>query len=279
MADMPGANSAAAADNISLQSLLDYTQTLIEGEELMFIMDVPYVPSQETPIVLAQAAAPAGTPQPDYILNYCKETQSTGDPRSAMRAVDPAYMLKNYIQIRDFKENRIVELGDIKNVTLLQGTQHGEIASKTTNYGRTTFRYHPTPDYVGNDQAVFQAEYQGKVYKIVVKLVVSLTVGESPLMEWEEPVCPAPTLIKVNGKPVSGSTGYDSGYSFGSLSVTFADGAVGQATGEGVNANNHPRQQRRRPQLHGHHVASRWSCTLMMALPNFSLPCGFFVIH
>lgn len=167
----------------------------------MFIMDVPYIPAQETPIVLAQATSPVVTPQPDYILNYCKETESTGDSRSAMRAVDPAYMLKNYFQIRDFKGNRIVELDDIKNVTLLQGTQHGEIASKTTNYGRTTFRYHPTPDYVGNDRAVFQAEYQGKVYKIVVELVVSLTVGESPLMEGEAPVCPPPKLIKVNSKP------------------------------------------------------------------------------
>lgn len=203
-----------------------------------FIMDVPYIPAQETPIVLAQAAIPSAgaNPQPDYILNYCKETESTGDPRSAMRAVDPAYMLSNYIEARD---NQLVDLHDIKNVTMLQGTTVGKITSVVDNTGRSWFRYDAPKNYVGNDRAVFQAEYQGKVYKIVVKLVVSLTVGESPLMEWEEPVCPAPTLIKVNGKPVSGSTGYDSGYSFGSLSVTFADlegSAVGQATGEGANA-------------------------------------------
>ena len=40
------------------QGLLDYAQTLTEGEELMFTMDVPYVPAQDTPIVLAQAAYP-----------------------------------------------------------------------------------------------------------------------------------------------------------------------------------------------------------------------------
>ncbi len=53
------------------------------------------------------------------------------------------------------------------------------------------------------------AEYQGKRYKIVVNIVVSPTVGESPLMEGQQPVCPPPKLIKVNGKPVSGSLGFD----------------------------------------------------------------------
>ena len=58
----------------------------------MFTMDVPYTPMQDNPIVLAQAATPGAgaTPQPDYILTGCKETESTGDPRSAVHAVDPA---------------------------------------------------------------------------------------------------------------------------------------------------------------------------------------------
>jgi hypothetical protein len=66
------------------------------------------------------------------------------------------------------------------------------------------------------------AEFEGKVYKIVINLVVSLTVGESPLMEGEQPVCPPPKLIKVNGKPVSGSLDFGPGYSLDSISVTFA---------------------------------------------------------
>ena len=112
------------------------------GEEIMFIMDVPYVPMQETPIVLVQAGTAAGsTPQPDYILKECQETESTGDPRSAMRAVDPAYMLKNYLQGRD---GHLVELIEIKNVTLLQSVQHGELLQGRSNdTGRTTFRYNP----------------------------------------------------------------------------------------------------------------------------------------
>jgi hypothetical protein len=233
------------------QSLLDYSQTLITGDELMFIMDVPYIPVQETPIVLAQAATPstAATPQPDYLLKECQQIESTGDPRSAGRAVDPAYMLKNFLQHRD---GHLVDLASIKT-TLLQGTTHGKITTEVDNTGLTFYGYDPIPNYVGNDRAVFMAEFEGKVYKIVINLVVSLTVGESPLMEGEQPVCPPPKLIKVNGKPVSGSLGFDSSYSLNSIlgasilsslsvdpslvTLNIADlpgGAIGQTTGTNI---------------------------------------------
>ena len=193
------------------QALLDYSQTLITGDELMFIMDMPYVPVQETPIVLAQAATPGttATPQPDYVLTECVQTESTGDPMSAMRAVDPAFMLKNYLEWHDKTGTLNVNLSSIKT-TLLEGTKHGEIASGTTNYDRrTAYGYDPTPNYVGNDRAVFIAEFAGKTYKIVVNLVVSLQVNENPLTDEQKPVCSEPTLIKVNGKPVSGSLSND----------------------------------------------------------------------
>ena len=73
----------------------------------MFIMDVPYAPAQQTtPIVLAQAATPGtgASPQPDYILKDCQETESVGDSRSAMRAVDPAFMLAIYLQNHNNRE-------------------------------------------------------------------------------------------------------------------------------------------------------------------------------
>lgn len=203
----------------------------------MFIMDMPYVPAQETHIVLTQAAAPTAT-QPDYLLTGCQETESTGNPRSAFRSVDPAGLLEGYLGVRDHRPFSLENAASIKPI-LLESTTHGEITPRITNYGRSVFHYDPKPNYVGNDHAVFMAEFEGKAYKIVINLVVTLNVGESPLMEGEEPVCPEPTLIKVNGKPVSGSLDFGPGYSVDSLSVNFADfagGAVGQTTGEGVNA-------------------------------------------
>jgi hypothetical protein len=161
------------------------------------------------PIVLAQAATSgdgSNVQQPNYILQLCAETESTGDSKSAFRSVDPAGWLAVYLGKR---EHRVIDLATQATIKpiLLEGTTHGKIVtfSNIANYGGTAFRYDPIPNYTGNDRAVFLAEFEGKVYKIVVNLVVSPTVGESPLLDGEEPVCPPPKLIKVNSKTASGS--------------------------------------------------------------------------
>jgi VCBS repeat-containing protein len=235
MADTSVTVTALASDNNNPQPLLDYAQTLITGEELMFTMDVPYVPAQETTISLAQADAPAGaTPQPDFILKECQQTESSGDPTSAFHAVNPAGMLASYIG--NYVERRLVEVGDIKNVTMLQDATVGKITSVVDNVGRSWYRYDPPANYTGNDKAVFLAEYQGKVYKIVVNLVVTPTVGETPLMIGEKPVCPPPKLIKVT-KPSTGASGFGAGYDISSVSVSFADltgSSLGQTNVSGI---------------------------------------------
>lgn len=241
LADAATASTADSTTPATLQSeaqgVIDYTQTLIEGEELMFIMDVPVVPAQEAPIVLAQAATPTAgtTPQPDFILQTCGETESTGDPSSAMHAVDPARMLANYLNSSSDKQV-VFNLADINNVTLLQGTQYGKITSVVDNTGRSWYAYDPTPNYIGNDRAVFLAQFEGKVYKIVLNLVVSLQVNENPLTDEQTPVCPEPTLIKVT-KPSSGASGYGAGFDLTSVPVTFADlagAAIGQTNTDGI---------------------------------------------
>ncbi|HEY6095673.1 MAG TPA: hypothetical protein VIU93_12050, partial [Gallionellaceae bacterium] len=223
----------------------DYALTLIEGEELMFTMEVPNVPAPETPIVLAQAATMDTTSQPDYLLKLCKQTESIGDSRSAMRAVDPAGMLALYLERN--KGAQYIDLKSIKT-TLLEGVKHGEIISGTTNTGRTAYRYDAEPEYVGNDRAVFMAEFEGKRYKIVIDLKVFLEVNENA-----PSACPPPRLIKVNGKPVSGSltdlptAGSDlsswlsmeqlDGLMADAVTVTVADlpgGALGQTSGTGI---------------------------------------------
>jgi hypothetical protein len=190
----------------------------------MFIMDVPYVPAQDTSIVVAQAAAPSATTQPDYLLKICQETEHTSDPRSALRGVDPAGWLAVYLENRDGK---VVDLVSIKNLTMLQGTKHGKIFSEIDNVGLTAYHYDPEAGYLGDDQAIFMAEFQGKRYKIVVDIKVLDVVVENLH------VCPPPQLIKVNGKPVSGSSSYD----LNTIPVTFADlsgSALGQTNTNGI---------------------------------------------
>lgn len=209
------------------QGLLDYAQAVIEGEELMFIMDVPNVPVQEAPIVLAQAATPGAgaTPQPDFILKDCQETEHTADPRSALRGVDPAGMLRNFISNQ---VNHGIDLAAIKNITLLEGAKHGKITTEVDNTGLTFYGYDPEPGYLGNDRAVFMAEFEGKRYKVIIDLHVLNMVRDFDLS-----TCPPPKLIKVNGKPVSGAASYD----LNIIPVTFTDlsgAAVGQTVGSTI---------------------------------------------
>jgi hypothetical protein len=161
----------------------------------------------------------------DYILKTCKETETGGDPRSAMRAVDPAGMFAIYLQNNN---NRTVDdamLSAIK-ITLLEDTKHGEVTSVVDNTGRYWYRYDPEPDYVGKDRAVFMAEFEGKRYKIVLELRVFTIVDEN------NPTCPEPKLIKVK-KPSTGSSSHD----LNSVTATFADlegGAIGLTDASGI---------------------------------------------
>jgi hypothetical protein len=229
----PAADTMAPAD---AQGLLDYALTLIEGGELMFTMEVPYVPAQETPIVLVQAETASAPPAPDSVLNVCRETASQAQfAGTAIRGIDPVVMLANALNSVTGKPV-VMDYSVIKNITLLEGTKHGELLTRTASDGRTTFRYNPIPNYVGEDRAVFMAEFEGKRYKIVVNLKVSLGV------DYNDPLCPENPyeLIKVT-KPSSGASGIDTVYSLGTVSVTFADlpvSAVGQAVGTTITLDN-----------------------------------------
>lgn len=146
-----------------------------------------------------QKAGPAPVaPQPDYLLNVCAQTESTGDPMSAMRGVDPAGMLQVYIE--NYQVHHYVDIAGITNTAMLEDTTHGKLIAKTSGSGRVYFMYEPEPGYVGNDKAVFMAEFGGKRYKITVELHVFVMVDEKL-----PSTCPPPQLIKVNGQSVSGS--------------------------------------------------------------------------
>ena len=185
----------------------------------MFTMDVPSVPVQQTPIVLAQAATPA-TPRFDYILKDCQEAEQVS---TTFNAISPEGMLAVYLGNRSNRDilSDTAALASIKT-TLLEGTAHGKITSEGV--------YIPEPNYFGKDKVVFMAEFEGKRYKIIldIHVVAKVDEGDSPTT-----TCPPPKLIKVNGKPVSGA----SDYNFNSVSVTFADltgGALGQTTGSTI---------------------------------------------
>src|SRR6266581_3181205 len=176
----------------------------------MFTVDIPYVPVQDTPIVLAQAATTAAggtTSSPDYLLKTCMEVSSSTASRAVPNLVDAAGMLVVHIGNR---EHRYIDPATaIVRLTLLENAKHGELLPKTSGSGRVSYTYSSKPGYLGKDEAVFLAEFQGKRYKVVVNLVVSKDLVENPLTSDMTPVCPEPQLIKLKSKPSSGSPGYD----------------------------------------------------------------------
>ena len=105
--------------------------------------------------------------------------------------VDPAYMLKNFLQHRD---KQYIELAAIK-LTQLEDTKHGELIPLTSGSGRLYYKYIAEPDYLGNDKAVFMAEFEGKRYKVVVNFVISDGIDDY------NPKCPESELIKLKKPP------------------------------------------------------------------------------
>ena len=211
----------------------------------MFTMEVPYVPVQDAPIVMAQATASGATTQPDYLLKTCEEVPSVGGIVTAMNLVDPAGSLAANIGNRDHRWIDSDTVATIK-ITQLQGTTHGKlildekagkystpvgtpdgkIIYQETGAARVSYIYESKPGYVGKDKAVFLAEFEGKRYKIVIDLVVSTVIDEN------SPQCPPTKLIKVS-KPTTGSSGID----LGGITLNIADlpgGAVGETTGTSI---------------------------------------------
>jgi len=222
LADNPLAMSTDPASSVTTlqteaQGLLDYAQTLTEGEEIMFTLDVPYVPAQDTPIVLVQAATPSAAQQPDYLLKACTEFSREGGG-----VVDPAGMLAVELENRGHKyADFSAAVASIK-LTQLEGTKHGKLTAEIDNVGMRSYLYVVDPGYLGKDKAVFMAEFEGKRYKVVINFVITEGINEN------SPQCPpSGTLIKVNPKPASGSSSLVPS----AITLNIADlpgGAVGQ---------------------------------------------------
>ena len=182
-----------------------------EGNRGLSPINRSYVPAQETPMVLAQTAAPAGAgsaPKADYLLTDCQEIPTISEPTSAERSVDPAYALKNFLQKR---RGHYIELSNIR-IDMLENAQHGNLYELVGPKGEKSWAYEPKPGYEGKERAVFMAEFEGKRYKIVVTIYANpfYTRADDP-----EYCRQAPRLIKLNNPR--------SGLDLNGVSVAFAD--------------------------------------------------------
>lgn len=89
----------------------------------MFVMDVPNIPAQEPPLIVADASALQGKTQKyDSIIGVCHLSANPFVPQSAVNSLSPPLELKNYFRI-----NEHYKIEGKANVSVIQMPTHGAL--------------------------------------------------------------------------------------------------------------------------------------------------------
>jgi hypothetical protein len=107
------------------QTLFQQIQSTVEEETLMFIMDVPSIPAQEPPVMVADATAAQGSSAPqqvDRVIGVCHLSESPFVPQSAVNSLSPPLEIKNYFRV---KEHYTIE--GQPSASVLQMPAHGAL--------------------------------------------------------------------------------------------------------------------------------------------------------
>lgn len=176
------------------------------GEEIMFTIEIPYVPEYEATITVqaanksvgeatqGQAVLVAGaSTKPDYIFMNCYQIGQDVPSYSAIRSIDPAGSLGNHIRLNDLQ----VDIAS-KSTKVLEEPKHGMLSKEVADNGYQFFAYFPNPDYTGKDRVVFLVEGDGKRYKVVTTLLVVKN------FEYREDPCPLPDIHYGPGRKTRG---------------------------------------------------------------------------
>ena len=132
----------------------------------MFVMDMPDVPPQYAPVMIAQAplAQPqtqTGSAKVDRAIGVCHLIQNPPiPPLTAVNVLSPLRAGQEYL---NSFEQQYPELKG--TVAVLQGPEHGEL--KVTPSGN--YRYHPISNYYGPDRATFLVEIGGVKVKTILE--------------------------------------------------------------------------------------------------------------
>ena len=136
----------------------------------MIVMDMPDMPPQYAPVVIAQAsqAKQAGATT-DRTIGVCHLIQNPPRPLgTAVNVIAPLGSASVYLEKQ---EHRTLDWKSSK-VSVLQGPEHGEL--KVTPSGK--YRYFSAPDYYGSDRATLLVEIGDRTVKVIYFFNVLLTV-------------------------------------------------------------------------------------------------------
>jgi hypothetical protein len=152
---------------------------LQQGEINMLIMDMPNVPPQYAPVVIAQAeqAQPqlvVASAMAERTIGVCQLIQGADMPPSAFNGMSPTTAAWIYLR-RVENLSKVVTEETLVNAktTLLKGTTHGTLKYFGVNLGEAIYQYYPDSGYKGADQATFLVEMGN--YKVT--LIYHFKVG------------------------------------------------------------------------------------------------------
>lgn len=168
----------------------------------MFVMDMPDVPPQYAPVVIAQAPPQPqqGSAKVDRTIGVCHLIQNPPiPPGTAVNAMSPVTAVWSYLQTQEqFTPKQLtVDMFNTAKASVLQGPEHGEL--KVTPSGN--YRYHPVSDYYGPDRATVLVEIGGLKVKAMYFFKVGRsswggTEGYDPY--WDEENCPQGPQWKIS---------------------------------------------------------------------------------
>lgn len=193
---------------VAAQAMLSGLQVPIQPEEeIMFAIDIPYVPAQEVQATLVaqatsvtnakdnprQADSKAQGTHRKEVTEYCQDVDNISMPGgSAFNSLPVLNKVLFSLGYRwDNKKGSFnappAVIASIRNskVTIIESPQHGAVERLTPN--SHAWKYTAEPEYVGKDRVVFLVEAQGRRFKIVANLLVHHVVPEYDLDE--PPAC------------------------------------------------------------------------------------------
>jgi hypothetical protein len=164
-------------------------------------MDMPDVPPQYAPVVIAQAPQAQPPTQQDGVkidrtIGVCHLIQNPPiPPGTAVNVISPLGSTSDYF---NKLEQRWVGLEG--KVTVLQGPEHGALEDVGSGY----FGYQPTPDYRGPDRATLLVDIGGLKVKVMYFFKVEAsawggTEGYDPYEDKDN--CPQGRMWKISLNP------------------------------------------------------------------------------
>lgn len=206
----------------------------------MFVMDMPHVPQQYTPVVVAQATQRQTSDKSDRTIGVCQLIEN--QPESLRSAINGLSPLQSVSIFFGNVENR--QVGIEGRVSLLQGPAHGTL-EELGGVDRGGYLYVPMGNFVGQDRATFLVKTGG--FNVKVMYFFNVLEGVADDMYENRQFCPNGEIWKISLSPGDPNVSL---YTFEQPSqltnaikanLTIADspfGALGQTTGTSITLND-----------------------------------------